>query len=286
MNTAPTIVRLIRFPASLRLTKKGKTFVSSQQRSGPLLLSERHEAVEVTLRIPVPGITFATGGQTVTRTEAFNQGEQRDVLLPWALVVEAESRVPTLGLEIDIRYEGDSEVHTATMPVQLHYAMLGRGATAAIAGAAVATAVAVATRRRKADVVIGDDEPVEVSLFNIAPTSKVPAPAPAKGPSKKEKLRVFDADQAELAVMNTAPLRRPASKKTAAKKAAAKKAPAKKAATKKTPARKAPAKKASSKKASASRRGSAASRSARRTGGSGSSKARKSPARRSTRKSR
>lgn len=87
MDNAPTIVRLIRFPETLRLSRKGHQFIGPLRRSGPVVLSERHEQVDVTFRITVPGVSFLTGGQNISVTEAFNEGEQRDVLLPWQLVV-------------------------------------------------------------------------------------------------------------------------------------------------------------------------------------------------------
>lgn len=97
MNHVPTIVRLIRFPATLRLVRKGKQFVGPQLRSGPVLLSERHDPIDCTFRVTTPGVTFATGGTTVTGTEAFNEGEQRDLLCAAAgrtRFIITEIRVP------------------------------------------------------------------------------------------------------------------------------------------------------------------------------------------------
>src|SRR4028119_1132122 len=96
MNDAPTVVRLLRFPATLHLTKKGNQYFSGMKRSGPLILSGRHDAVTATLKVNTPGVTFSTGGTSISYTEAFNEGEQRDLLLPWELVVEHDARPETL----------------------------------------------------------------------------------------------------------------------------------------------------------------------------------------------
>ena len=271
MNNAPTIVRLIRFPATLRLTRKGKQFIGPQRRSGPVILSERHDPIDCTFRVTAPGVTFTTGGTTITHTEAFGEGEQRDLLLPWGLIVDANARIPQLILEIDVSYSGTTELHTATVPLKLTYGM-SSGQAAAVAGAAVAAVAigaAVAKKRKRKAVVVDDDEDVELAVFNIASTKRAPAKASRKRPPKGSKVTVVDEDDAEVTVYNTG--RRPA--------AAKKKAPAKKASTAK---KKSPAKKP----AGGTRRGSGASRPAPRKGGPGSSSARKSASRRTTRKSR
>jgi hypothetical protein len=286
MSNAPTIVRLIRFPASLRLTRKGKQFIGPQRRSGPVILSERHDPIDCTFRITVPGVTFTTGGTTITHTEAFNEGEQRDLLLPWGLIVDADARIPQIILEIDVSYSGTTDLHTATAPVKLTYGVAKRRAVA-LAGAAVAAAAigaAVAAKRKKA-VVVDDEDDVELAVFNIASTKRAPAKASTKRPPKGSKITVVDEDDAEVTVYNTG--RRPASsKKTSSSKKAS--SSTKKASSKKTSAKKAStAKKSSSKKqAGGTRRGSGASRSTPRTGARGSSSARKSASRRTTRKSR
>ena len=267
MNNAPTIVRLIRFPSSLRLVRKGKQFIGPLRRSGPVVLSEQHEPIDVTFRVSLPGVSFLTGGTTITVTEAFNEGEQRDVLLPWQLVVEADSRINQLILEIDVAYTGTEHLHTATVPLKLTYGVSRQRATAVAAGtalAAAAVAAVVSSRKKKKR-----EDVEEVAVYNVPA-----APRPRK--KAKGKVTVREVPKSTKA----------ASSKKTSKKAASKKAATKKAATKKASTKKAPAKKASSKKAGGTRRGSAASRSTRRTGGRGSSGARKSSARRSTRKSR
>jgi len=149
MNNAPTIVRFIRFPASLRLTRKGKQFIGPLKRSGPVILSERHDPIDVTFRITVPGITFATGGQTVTHTEAFAEGEQRDFMLPWQLVAEADARIPNMLLEVDVSYSESTDIHTATVPLKLTYGVSRMRAAAVVGGAVAAVAVATAANRRR-----------------------------------------------------------------------------------------------------------------------------------------
>lgn len=149
MINAPTVVRLIRFPKTLRLEKKGNQFFGPLKRSGPLILSERHAAVECTFRLTDPGLSFATGGNTVTGVEAFGEGEQRDLLLPWALVSDGKARPAQIILEIDVNYEGAAEKHTATVPVALTYGVRRR-VIGAVAAAAAAVAVAAVSRSRKA----------------------------------------------------------------------------------------------------------------------------------------
>ena len=306
MNNPPTIVKLLRFPESLRLTRKGRQFIGALHRSGPIVLSERHDAVDVTLRVTMPGFSFLTGGDSITVTEAFNEGEQRDVLVPWQLVVNGDQRPAEIVLEIDAAYSGTTDLHTATAPIELTYGMSSGQATAVAAGAALAAAAvaAVAAGRRKRKVVEDEDE---LTLLNIGRSR-----GSNRGGAGKV-VEVRDADDTDIEVLNVgrtssrstkkkgsstkrgpakarsaSSTKKASAKKSSAKKGSAKKASTKKASTKKqSPAKKkAPAKKASAKKAGGTGRGSSASRSAQRTGARGSSKARKSPARRSTRKSR
>jgi hypothetical protein len=286
MINAPTIVRLVRFPKTYALAKKGKQFVGPLRRSGPVILSERHDPIECTFRLTEPGLSFTTGGTTVMGTEAFNEGEMRDFLLPWALVSDGKARPRQIILEIDVNYEGSAEKHTATVPLALTYTMRRRAVGTAVAVAAAAVAVAAASRGRKKNVVIDDEGDVEVSLFNVAPTSRTRTtsrPTNVKG----AKVRVVDEEDVDLAVFNV-PTRRPSSKKKESqlsrKRSAAKARPASKnASSKKASSRKASSKKAPAKKAGGTPRGSAASRSAPRKGARGSSAARKSSARGSTR---
>ena len=308
MINAPTIVRLVRFPESLRLEKKGNEFRGPLKRSGAILLSERHDPVVLTFRLNDPALAFATGGDTITRVEAFNEGEQRDLLLPWALVAGGKTRPAEIVLEIDVHYEGSAEKHTATVPLALTYGVR-RGVIGAVAAAAAAVAITAAARSRRKTTVVDDDEDVELSLFNIASTSRTPvtsAPTNVKG----AKVKVVDEEDVDVAVYNvgTKPATRggrvsrkrgaatASAKKASAKKASAKKASTRKASAKKAPARKATARKATARKAAkkqapakkggGARRGSSASRSAPRKGVRGSSAARKSASRRSKRKSR
>jgi len=299
MSNAPAIVRLLRFPESLRLSRKGGQFEGPLQRSGPLVLSERQDAIDVTFRITAPGFSFLTGGTSIAVTEAFNEGEQRDVLVPWQLVAEGDRRIDLLVLEVAVAYSGSPDVHTASVPLQLEYGISRRQAAVAAGTALAAAAVAaVAASRRRRTVIVNDEEDVELSLFNFAPTAKTTSP---RTPVKGAQVSVRDAGEADVAVLNVgrAPARSAArsapartSKNTAAKKrtpatksAAKKAAPAKKSASK-TATTKNSSKKAPARKAGGTRRGSTASRSARRTGARGSSAARKSASRRSTRKSR
>ena len=270
MINAPTVVRLIRFPKSLRLEKKGNQFIGPRKRSGPLILSEKHAAVECTFRVSDPGLSFSTGGNTVSGVEAFAEGETRDLLLPWQLVADGRNRPKQIILEIDVNYEGAAEKHTATESIALTYGVRRRVVGAAVAATAAAVAVAAATRGRRKNVVIDEDDDVEASLFNVPSTSRTRATS-ARTDVKGAKVRVMDEEDVDLAVFNV-----PATRRASSKKISSKKASAKKASTKKAPA----------KKAGGSRRGSAASRSVPRKGARGSSKARKSSARRSTRKSR
>jgi hypothetical protein len=308
MNNAPTIVRLLHFPESIRLGRKGDQFVGPLRRSGLLVLSEREGPIDVTFRLPLPGFSFLTGGTAFTVTEVFNEGEQRDVLAPWQLVVDANHRAETLVFEIDIAYTGTSDVHTATVPIELEYGVSRRKAAVAAGTALAAAAVAVvAASRRRSTIVADDDQDVELSLFNFAPTSKTTSP---RVTPKGAKITVRDADQADVAVLNVgrapsrpgktkarpaakrssakkkAPAKKTASKKVTSKKSAARQTASKKASAKKAPAKKATSKKAPARKAGGTRRGSPSSRSTQRTGARGSSAARKSAARRSTRKSR
>jgi hypothetical protein len=282
MINAPTIVRLIRFPKSLRLEKQGKEYRGPLRRSGPLILSERHEAVEVTFRLNEPGLSFATGGNTVTAVEAFNEGEQRDLLVTWALVSNGKARPAKIVMEIDVRYQDSGEKHTGTAPLTLTYGMR-RGVAGVVAAGAAAAAVALAAAasgRRKKRIIAADDEDVEVSLFNVAPTSRTRTTA-ARTNIKGAKVTVADEDEVELAVYNV-----PRTTKKAASSKKASSSSKKAASSRKAAAKKAPAKKAPAKKAGGTRPGSSASRSAPRTGARGSSKAQKSSSRRTTRKSR
>lgn len=284
MDKAPTVVRLIRFPETLRLVRKGNQFIGPLRRSGPIVLSEHHEQIDVTFRITAPGVSFLTGGQSISVTEAFNEGEQRDVLLPWQLVVERNARIDMLILEVDVSYTGTTFLHTATVPLKLTYGVSRQRATAVAAGTALAAAAVAAvavSRRRKRDVVVADeDEGVELALYNIGKSSKTTSPRR----KVKGKVTVRDADETDLTVYNVGRAKaRPTSKKASSKKASSSK---KAASSKKATSSKKTAKKAPAKKAGGTGRGSAASRSAPRKGGRGSSAARKSPARRSTRKSR
>ena len=196
MINAPTVVRLLRFPKSLRLEKKGNQFFGPLRRSGPVILSEKHAAVECTFRLNDPGLEFATGGNTIMGVEAFNEGEQRDLLLPWALVSDGKVRPARILMEIDINYEGSAEKHTATVPLALTYGVRRRVIGAVAAGAAAAAvAVAVATSRRK-------------TARKKAASAKKAAPAKKAASSKKAA---------------------PAKKASSSKKASTKKAPAKKA---------------------------------------------------------
>src|SRR5688572_15157389 len=104
MNNAPTIVRLIRFPASLRLTRKGKQFIGPQRRSGPVILSDRHDPIGRTFRVSAPGRPGDRGATSIALRRAVGEGEQREMLVPWGLIVDANARVPQLGLEIDVSY--------------------------------------------------------------------------------------------------------------------------------------------------------------------------------------
>jgi len=186
MNNAPTIVRLIRFPASLRLTRKGKQFIGPLRRSGAVILSERHDPIDMTFRITVPGITFATGGTTVTHTEAFGEGEQRDFLLPWQLVAEADARIPHLLLELDVSYSGTADIHTATVPLKLTYGVSRMRAAAVVGGAVAAVAVAtVANRRRKLRNAEVEETEVEVEVRPRRAASKK-ASSSRKASSKKK----------------------------------------------------------------------------------------------------
>lgn len=181
MNDAPTIVRLLRFPQTLRLTKKGKEYSSGIKRSGPLLLSAQHEPVEVTFRVNLPGVSFAGGAKTVTAAEAFGEGEQRDVLVPWELVVaDQKVRPASLILEIDVSYAGSAVKHTATVPLKLTYGI--RASTVAV-GAALAVAAVAATvvkRRKSSQRLTAEDIPDEIVLaeFDVDP-------APRRKPAKK-----------------------------------------------------------------------------------------------------
>lgn len=194
MNNAPTIVRLIRFPESLRLARKGREFIGPLRRSGPVVLSDRHDPIDVTFRVTAPGFSFLTGGDTITVTEAFNDGEQRDVLVPWQLVADGRQRVSAIVLEIDVAYAGTDDLHTATVPIELTYGMSSGQATAVVAGAALAAAAvaAVTVGRRKRKVVV-DEEEVEVSAVRktnrtsgTTKTNKKKAPAKKQAPAKKK----------------------------------------------------------------------------------------------------
>lgn len=264
MINAPTIVRLLRFPTSIRLEKKGNQYFGPLRRSGPVVLSERHDPVECTFRLTDPGLSFATGGKTVHGVEAFNEGEQRDLLLPWALVAEGNIRPARIIMEIDVNYEGSAEKHTATVPLALTYGVRRRVVGAVMAGAAATAVALVAARRRsKKTVVAADDEDVEVSLFNIAPTARTPASSAATN-VKGAKVTVADEEDVELAVYNVQRPRKAASSKKKA--SSSKKASASKKAS-------------TSKKASSSKKASKAASAQR-----GSSKARKAAPRRSSKR--
>lgn len=275
MMNAPTIVRLIRFPKALRLEKKGNQYLGPQRRSGPLVLSERHAAIQCTFRLTEPGFTFLTGGNTVQGVEAFSEGEQRDLLLPWAIVSDGKTRPKQIVMEIDLNYEGSVEKHTATVPIALTFSVRRRvvGALAAGAAAAAVALVASSSRGRKKIIVNDEDEDVELSLFNIAPTSRTKTTA-SRTNIKGAKVTVADEEDVEVAVYNVPRARKAASSKK------------KVSSSKKASSKKAPAKKASAKKAGGTPRGSASSRSVPRKGARGSSKARKAAPRRTTRKSR
>ncbi len=181
MNATPTIVRLLRFPASLRLLKKGAQYLSGKKRSGALILSERHQPVEVTFRTTLPGVSFSTGGTSVTSTEAFTEGEQRDVLLPWTLVVEQGELPSELLLEIDVAYDG-KERHTATVPLKLLY---GIPVVTVAVGAAIAVAAVAATMvsRRKSKVVAEDRE---IEISSTPSKARKPSKAASKSAASKK----------------------------------------------------------------------------------------------------
>lgn len=296
-NNLPTVVRLVRFPQTYKLARKGRQYIGPLRRSGPVVHSDRHGAIDCTFRVTAPGVTFSTGNTSITVTEAFEEGEQRDLHVPWGLMVDANVRPPLIAIEIDLKYADEQEFHTATAPLKLAYGM-SAGRKAGVAAAAVAAAaVGVAVAKRKKNVVVDDEDDVELALFNIASTKRAPAKAGTR-PAKGSKVTVVDEDDAEVAVYNTG-RRASSSKKTSkktSKKSVKKAAPAKKSSqktaakkstTKKSAAKKSTTKKAASKKqAGGSRRGSGASRSAPRKGARGSSSARKSASRRTTRKSR
>lgn len=194
MINAPTIVRLIRFPKTYRLEKKGNKFFGPHKRSGPVILSDHHEAVECTFRLTDPGLSFATGGNTVMGVEAFNEGEQRDLLLPWALVSDGKLRPAMIVMEIDVNYEGSAEKHTATMPLVLTYGVRRRVIGAVAAGAAAAAVAVAAAAKRGRN--------TKKASSKKASSKKKPAAATKKGGAKP----------------------RPATKKASTKKAPAKKA--------------------------------------------------------------
>lgn len=283
MNNAPTIVRLLNFPDTLRLARQGDRYVGGEKRSGAVILSERNEPIEVTFRVTAAGVEFATGATTVRRVEAFSEGEQRDIMVPWQLVVAADARIPNLILEIDVAYSGTTDVHTATAPLDLTYGV-SRPKAAAVIGAvaAVATAAAMAGRRAR-NVVADDDGDTELSLFNIAPTSRTPAPASTTRHPKDAKVTVVDEEEGEVEVYNVGrSTRRASTRKASARKASparkasssrkassarksstAKKASsAKKSSAKKTSVKKGSVKKAAPRKKTAARKAAPAKRAA------------------------
>lgn len=282
MNNAPTIVRLLNFPDTLRLARQGDTYVGAEKRSGAVILSERNEPIEVTFRVTAAGVEFATGATTVRRVEAFSEGEQRDIMVPWQLVVAADARIPNLILEIDVAYSGTNDVHTATAPLELTYGV-SRPKAAAVIGAvaAVATAAAMAGRRAR-NVVADDDGDTELSLFNIAPTSRTPAPASTTPHPKDAKVTVVAEEEGEVEVYNVgrstgrastrkasprkaSPGRKASSARkssTAKKASSAKKSSAKKSSSKKTSAKKSSARKAAPRKKAGARKPAPAKRAA------------------------
>jgi hypothetical protein len=211
MINAPTMVRLLRFPTTLRLTRSGKIFRSPLRRSGPVVLSERQAAVIVTLRVTMPGVTFATGSNEATVQEAFSEGEQRDVLLPWALEVDAKQRIPQVVLEIDLAYEDSPERHTGTVPINLTYGVKKRVVVGAALAAAAVAAAASASRRRKLTAPVTREEVVVA----VPPARKQASPSKKKAASSKK----------ATAARKAAPSKK-ASSKTAAKKTSAKKSSA------------------------------------------------------------
>ena len=149
-TTAPTIVRLLRFPTSLRLTRKGRVFAGPLKRSGALVVSERHATIDITLRVTDTDIEFQGGEKALTVVEAFTEGEQRDLLVPWGLVVRGRTRTKLILMEVEVGYEGTPDRHIATVPLKLTYAIPRPVVAAGVAVAAAAVAVAVARQRKSA----------------------------------------------------------------------------------------------------------------------------------------
>jgi hypothetical protein len=217
--------------------------------------------------VTAAGVEFATGATTVRRVEAFSEGEQRDIMVPWQLVVAADARIPNLILEIDVAYSGTNDVHTATVPLDLTYGV-SRPKAAAVIGAvaAVATAAAMAGRRTR-NVVADDDGDTELSLFNIAPTARTPAPASTTRHPRDAKVTVVDEEEGEVEVYNVGR----STGRASTRKTSARKAPS---GRKASSARKTP----SARKASSAKKSSSATKSSRKASSAKKSSAKKSSA--------
>jgi hypothetical protein len=238
----PVVVRLQDFPEQLRLVR-GST---PPQQSAVLVQSERDANIAVSMRLPYEPFTFENGETAITQIESFTAGEQREIVLDWALRDETDAYVQYVYLEIDVRYEDEEDsLNTATVAIPLNYGMgLKRLALiGAITAAAVGTAIMTATRRA---VRAYEEDDVTIGIVEVDVPKRTTRPRKSSSAAKKS---------SRAAASST-----------------------KKGSTSKQGA--------TSKQGGETRRGSSPSGSAQRTGGRGSSGARKSSPRPSTRKSR
>jgi len=159
----PVVVRLQDFPERLRLFR-GRT---PSQQSAVVVHSDRDANIAVSVRLPYEPFTFENGESEITQIESFTAGEQREVVLEWALHDGTDAYVQYVYLEIDVRYEDDEDsLNTATVAIPLDYGMgLKRLALiGALAAAAVGTALMTTTRRA---VKAAEEEDLTIGIVEV-----------------------------------------------------------------------------------------------------------------------
>jgi hypothetical protein len=185
----PVVVRLEGFPERLRLVR-GR---SSSRDSGVVVASDQDANIAVSLRLPYEPFTFENGETEITQIESFTAGEQREVVIDWALRDDTGAYIQYVYLEIDVRYEDDEEsLNTATLAIPLDYglnvkrlALVGAVAAAAFGAALMTAARRAVTVAEEDDVTIGIVE-VDVPKRKASSKKRTASQASAKKTSTKK----------------------------------------------------------------------------------------------------
>lgn len=178
----PTVIRFEDSPQRLRLLR-GRSEVHE---TSIVVASDRDANIAVSVRLPDESFTFENGETEITQIESFTTGEQREVVLEWAVRNDADVVAPLLYVEVHVRYEDredESNMATLALPIEhglgiARMALLG-AVTAAAVGAALVTAARRAVRAvEEDDITIGI---VEVETPRRPSRAKRPAKKPAGG---------------------------------------------------------------------------------------------------------